>query len=95
MTAIYKQTNLLEQQLELPERILFILAASKYTVSVKENNIIWTEWKISFAENLTSIERVLKASRVDLMSIGLTFDEVELLKSSVSAYVQSGDYLTG
>lgn len=28
------------------------------------------------------------------MSIGLTFDEIELLKSSVSALVQSGTYLT-
>lgn len=48
-----------------------------------------------FLENLTSIEKVLKSSNVDLMSIGLSDDEIELLKSSVSAYIQSGNYLTG
>lgn len=46
-------------------------------------------------ENLTSIEKVLKSSSVDLISFGLTFEEIESLKSSVSVYVQKGDYLTG
>lgn len=38
---------------------------------------------------------MLKASNVDLLSIGLTPDEIESLKSSVSVHVQSGTYLTG
>ncbi|XP_031640062.1 DNA repair protein XRCC3 homolog isoform X2 [Contarinia nasturtii] len=45
-------------------------------------------------KNVTTVEKVLKTSNIELMSFGLTDDEVDALKTAVSSIVPSATYMT-
>lgn len=90
MSSLYKQSNLLEKSLDLPERVLFILAASKYSVSIntKTKRIQhFTDWMENFIcrkfdINWTSIKSVPCWSHVDWPNIRRSWI-VEILRFGI------------
>lgn len=97
----YKEQDVLDLSTNIPESILLILAGSKlnqllFLHSIKlTNELNSISLFILFLENLITIEKVLKTSKIDLISYGLTEEEADMVKAAVSVNVPCTTFLSG